>query len=193
MSNREQRVEQPCVHLYLALARPSQGEKARCIRTVDKNIGDELAMLKARLGVLGGYWRIHRTVNARDVEKARRWLIKDLIDYPEHGAYVDSQWRTALLQPGCVYGDKRFMLDIDTQDEEEIGKMEACIKGEDIINVIKTPKGWHYITKPFDTRELCKLPNVTLIRDGYYFVCEVGEKKPNIDVSPDIVCLGGCL
>ena len=37
----------------------------------------------------------------------------------------------------------------------------------------KSPKGWHIITKPFDTREVCALPNVTLLRDGYYFVEEL--------------------
>ena len=36
MSNREKRVEINHVHLYLALSRPSQGEKADCIRTIDK-------------------------------------------------------------------------------------------------------------------------------------------------------------
>jgi hypothetical protein len=42
-----------------------------------------------------------------------------------------------------------------------------------ILKRIKTIKGWHYITEPFDTREVCKLDYVTLLRDGYVFVKEI--------------------
>lgn len=179
MSNREERTEQTTVHLYMAFARQSQGEKAQCIRHVIKKDPEmELAMLQAKLLILGGYWRIHKTVNARDVEKARKWLLHDLIDHPEHGAYIDSQWRTALMQPEAR-ADKFFMLDIDTQEEAAIRIICETLlaSGGAIVNRVKSPKGWHFITKPFDTREVCKLPDVTLLRDGYYFVCEVGERK----------------
>ncbi len=179
MSNREQRIEAETVHLYMAFARVSQGEKAQCIRHVIKHDAEqELAMLQAKLLILGGYWRIHKTVNARDVDAARKWLLHDLIDHPEHGAYVDSQWRTALMQPGCR-AEKFFMLDIDTQEERYLRTIEATIeqsKGE-VLQRIKSPKGWHYITKPFDTRHVCEMQDVTLLRDGYYFICEVGERK----------------
>jgi len=173
MSNREKRVEINHVHLYLALSRPSHGEKADCIRTIDKGGEHELDFLIAKLKIIGGYWRIHKTVNARDVQKARIWLLKDLIDHPEHASYIDSQWRTALLQPECKTTN-HFMLDID---QEEIMEIRSEIPVGIIIETIKSPKGWHFITEPFDTREVCKLPNITLIRDGYYYVCEVGEKK----------------
>jgi hypothetical protein len=179
MSNREKRIEQTSVHLLMAFARQSHGEKADCIRHVIKNdFEQELAMLKAKLEVLGGYWRIHRTVNARDVDKARKWLLHDLIEHPEHGAYVDSQWRTALLQT-TSRATNFFMLDVDTKVPwhlSEIGQAIFDAKGE-VVEQHESPKGWHFITKPFDTRNVCKLPNVTLIRDGYYFICEVGEKK----------------
>lgn len=39
-----------------------------------------------------------------------------------------------------------------------------------IRQMIKSPKGWHIITEPFDTREICKLDYVTLLRDGYYYI-----------------------
>jgi hypothetical protein len=44
-----------------------------------------------------------------------------------------------------------------------------------IRNIIKTPSGYHYIVSPFDTRQICELPYVTLIRDGYVFIKKVGD------------------
>lgn len=177
-SNREERIDAAFVHIYLAMARVSQGSKAACIRSVDKSRGDELAILEAKLKVIGGYWRIHKTVNARDVEKARRWLICRLINHPEKAAFIDSEWRTALLQPDCVYGAKRFMLDIDSQDFLVLDKVKTEIhsKGATIFSMHQSPKGWHYITTPFDTREVTTIPDVTLLRDGYYFVKEVNRE-----------------
>lgn len=178
VSNREQRIEREFVHVLLALARPVHGEKAQCIRTVDKGIGDEVDRLEAILKFTGGYWRIHRTVNARDVEKARKVLLIQLINHPEMASYIDSQWRTALLQPECVFGDKKFMLDVDTNVKSEIHGVADCIEssGGTIVNMHDSPKGIHFITQPFDTRKVCELEYVTLIRDGYYFVREVGKQ-----------------
>lgn len=175
MSNREVRIEREFVHVLLALARPVHGEKAQCIRTVDKGIGDEVDRLEAILKFKGGYWRIHRTVNPRDCEKARKVLLCQLINHPEMASYIDSQWRTALLQPECVYGSKRFMLDVDTKDEDKLNEIAVRL-GEIPFKLYKSPNGWHYVTMPFDTRKVCELDYVTLVRDGYYFVREVGKR-----------------
>ena len=174
MSNREKRIVTESVHMYLALARPVHGEKAGCIRTIDKGNQYELNFLISKLKIIGGNWRIHKTVNARNCDKAMRWLLKDLIDHPEHASYIDSQWRTALLQPECRVTNY-FMLDVDTQEERYIRTIEATIdqsQGE-VIQRIQSPKGWHFITTPFDTRHVCEMQDVTLLRDGYYFICEV--------------------
>ncbi len=175
-NNRERRDYTESVHVLMGLMRSSKGEKKACIRSVDRERGDELKMLEARLKIIGGNWRIHRTVNARDVEKARKWLLKELIDHPEKGSFIDSEWRTALLQPGHTYGQKRFMLDVDTKDKDQIDEVERRIfESRDGLTVDKheSPNGWHYITLPFDTRKVCELEFVTLLRDGYYFVKEV--------------------
>lgn len=185
-SNREERIDKKYVHLYLAFSRKSHGFEERCIRSVCKDTPNELESFEAKLKAIGGYWRIHRTVNARDVEKARVHLICNLVRHPEKAAYVDSEWRTSLLQPDCIYGKKKFMLDIDTQDEDKLQIVEDLIphvvqyegyeESGAIIDRIKSVKGWHYITKPFDTREVCSLDYVSLIRDGYFFVKEVNPQ-----------------
>lgn len=187
MANREKREFKENVHLYLALSRPSKGgDKSACIRTVIKNEETDLAMLEAKLKIFGGKWRIHKTVNIRNCEKARKILIKHLIDHPEQASCIDILWRTALLQKDCKE-TKYFMLDIDTQDEEKINILESLIPkslredwdksnyilSQTIRKKVKSPNGWHYITLPFDTREICKLDYVTLKRDGYYYVKSV--------------------
>jgi hypothetical protein len=178
MSNREKREPAEFLHIFMALARPSHGEKSACIRHVIKqDEATELQVLEAKLRVLGGNWRIHRTVNARDTEKARRWLLKCLIDNPDHAGFIDSDWRTALLQPECIYGKKLFMLDVDTKDPEALVEIGRLCSDAVHVFAVETPKGHHYITQPFDTREVCKHPDVTLIRDGYYFVKEVRDES----------------
>jgi len=188
MSNREQRVYANTLHLYLAFKRPKFNEKADCIRSVIKGHPKELEVFEAKLKVLGGNWRIHQTVNARDIEKARIWLIKHLLDEPKNACFIDSAWRTALLQSECR-AENKFMLDVDTEDEEKLKALEKLIPVstdkewaknyiltyDTLIDKIKSPHGWHYIVQPFDTREVCKLDYVTLLRDGYYFVKQIKE------------------
>jgi hypothetical protein len=189
-SNREQRERLESVHVFLALLRTGTNQDHRCMRQVIRNYYEDLKFLEMRCLARGGEWRIHQTVNARDPEKAMRYLMKKLIDHPELCTDVDLEWRSALLQPECIYGEKLFMLDVDTQDEDKVKAVENIIyslymqkltqslepeKIERILlHKIKSPKGWHYITKPFDTREVLELEYVTLQRDGYYYVKTVG-------------------
>ena len=169
MSNHETKYYADVVDLYLALSRTKDGEKHRCMRIVIKDPVVDLAILELRCKIAGGKWRIHKTVNKRDTEKARKWLLKKLIDYPEGRGFIDSLWRTALLQPECVYSEKKFLLDVDTSNEEDLWKVAELAKGY-LIEKVKTPNGWHLITYPFDTRKVCELPYVSLNRDGYVFV-----------------------
>lgn len=186
-NNREKRIYQETVHLYLALHREGTAKDKKCIRQVIKDEELDLKILEAKCLAMGGEWRIHRTVNARDCEKARKILLKMLIDHPEKASVIDSEWRIALMQRECRVTDY-FMLDIDTQDEIKIKMIEEGIEKNNvtnencfsgyipiIINRIKSPKGFHYITKPFDTRKILKLSYVTFLRDGYYYVKTVGE------------------
>ena len=182
MGNHEVKHIADSVHLFLAFKRTKDKENGstKCIRMVIKNQPEDLEVFKAKLKVLGGTWRIHRTVNARDVQKAKNILIKILLDYPEKASYIDSAWRTALLQRECIFGEKLFMFDIDTNDikqQELIDKTICNSKKGIIIESKKTPSGGlHIITTPFDTREVLKLSNVTLLRDGYIYVTSIGEK-----------------
>ena len=169
MANHEQKDYSDALDVYMALSRTKDGQKAQCFRVVAKNPGRDLQILEYRARIAGGKWRIHKTVNKRDTEKARKWLLKKLIDYPEGRGFVDSLWRTALLQPECVHGEKKFLLDVDTKNKEELDVVRGYI-GDHLIEEIETENGYHFITKPHDTRMVCELKYVELIRDGYSYV-----------------------
>ena len=180
MANHELKEYADALDVYMALSRTKDGQKAQCIRVVAKNPERDLALLEMKAKLAGGKWRIHKTVNKRDTEKARKWLLKKLIDFPEGRGFVDSLWRTALLQPECVYGEKKFLLDIDTKESEKRMEIKKLLEKANAILLewVETENGWHYITKPFDTREICALPYVELIRDGYVYVKTIeGDEK----------------
>jgi len=192
-NNKEKRIYKDKVHLFLAIQRTGTAKDKKCIRHIIKeDEEEELRIFEAKIKQLSGEWRIHRTVNARDVNKAYKWFMKHMIDYPERASCIDSIWRTALLQQECK-AEKYFMLDVDTKDEDNLFLFEdllECIENSWVnrpkstgdkrlvLVKIKTPKGYHYITEPFDTRRICKLDYVTLIRDGFYYIKTVqGRKK----------------
>jgi hypothetical protein len=187
MANHEIKEYADALDVYMALSRTKDGQKAQCMRVVAKNPERDLALLEMKAKLAGGKWRIHKTVNKRDTEKARKWLLKKLIDFPEGRGFVDSLWRTALLQPECVYGEKKFLLDIDTKNSDQLNSLRTKINtiasnmGYNqpiILEEVETEGGWHFITASFDTREVCSLPYVELIRDGYVYVKTIeGDEK----------------
>jgi len=189
-NNREKRIYKEYVYLYLALQREGTAKDKKCIRQVIKDEELDLKIIEAKCKVMGGTWRIHKTVNARNCEKARKILLKRLVDHPEKASVIDSEWRTALMQRECK-ATNYFMLDVDTQNSKEINIFADLLEEEEfeyinnkkstgdkrlVLHVTQSPKGYHFITEKFDTREILKLNYVTLLRDGYYYVKTVGEK-----------------
>ena len=179
MTNHENKTRADWVHLLMAFKRGKDGEKHDCLRMVIKDEPIDLAMLELKCKMLGGSWRIHKTVNARDTAKAMKWLQHKLLDFPEGAGFIDSLWRTALLQRENIWGATRFMLDIDSKDGLDLLEVRRRLNLSNcqILEKRETPKGWHYITNPFDVRLVCELTYVELKRDGYIFIKKIGEKN----------------
>jgi hypothetical protein len=182
MTNHEKKEYAESVHLLMGFQRTKDGElhSGSCVRTVIRDFDTDLKLFEYRLKLRGGIWRIHKTVNARDTEKARKWLMHKLIDNPECAGFIDSMWRTALLQPENTYGKKRFLLDVDTKNINELLDFEKMLPIDFELERYKTPNGFHYITKAFDTRKVCELPYVSLQRDGYVFIKKIGEENGKV-------------
>lgn len=177
MTNSERRNYEEDVHLYLGFWRKKlNGDdcRQRCIRRIAKSDQD-LDILKRELEVIGGHWRIHRTVNKRSTKKAFKIFQHYLIDNPDCAPYLDSVWKTILLQPESR-AEKMFMIDIDFEDEKNLEALSIFVKPENIIERHKSPNGWHWIVKPFDRRILEGIPDVTVLTDGYIYLDSIGNK-----------------
>ena len=186
MSNHEIKHKDETVHLLLALRRNKFNEKTdgpRCLRSIIRDEALDLKLMEERIRYFGDRWRIHKTVNSRSVKKAYKILQHKLIDNPENCLFLDSLWRTCLLQKEAK-AERYFMFDVDTKDKIAIGRFEHClptnyeigdgyVRNIALIKKIETPNGFHYITHPFDTSEICKLNYVELLRDGYVFIKEI--------------------
>jgi len=174
MANHEDRPIRDTIHLLLAFRRRKNNPDLtnECIRVVISDYNLDLFLLKEKCKKLGGTWRIHHTVNARDTKKARIWILHKLIETSQFDGCIDSIWKTALLQSECK-AENNFMFDVDTKDNNELIQVLDLIPDKIKIGITKTPNGHHIITKSFDSRKVLELSYVTLVRDGYYFLEEI--------------------
>ena len=161
------------LHLLLAFRRKKDNEhdyRDVCYRQVIREYDGDLESLKKRCSSFPGVWRIHETVNCRDRVKARKLLMKALIDAPELWEHrIDSLWKTSLLKSRA---ERKIMLDCDNKDQF-LAIKDLLQENNIVINMLRdTPNGFHIITDVFDTRifdgrgEL----EVDIKRDGYVFI-----------------------
>lgn len=189
MGNHEVKDITDKVHLFLAFKRTKDKENGstKTLREVIKDPSKEqetLEMLKSKCKILGGTWRIHKTVSMRDCQKAMKLLQHMLIDHPEKASYIDSAWRTCLLQRECIVREQeRWMFDIDSNDKDfqevitsqidAYAPFHQMAQARILKKVITPSGGLHIITLPFDTRKVLQDKKVTLLRDGYIYVDKV--------------------
>ncbi len=176
MSNPEKRNYDPNVHVFLAFLRKKYNPDClpRTLRRIAK-FDEDLNILKRECESIGGIWRIHRTVNKRSTEKAFKLLQHHMLDHSDFAPYVDSKWKTLLLQPECR-AERKFMLDVDFKDSEKLIKLYHFLgdQKKQILESVETPNGFHFVVEPFD-RSLLKIDDITVLTDGYIFVDEIGD------------------
>lgn len=147
-------------------------EKA-CIRKIVKSnetIEITVNHLKKIIADEKGVWRIYRTVNKRDFDKARKILMKDLIDRPEDLSHkIDSHWKSILMKSNCK-ADKKFLVDIDTKQLETRENVLEALKSTTILESVETPNGFHFVTEVFDTRLLKDMEDVEIKKDELVFM-----------------------
>lgn len=146
-------------------------EKA-CIRKIVKSnetIDITVNHLKKIIADEKGVWRIYRTVNKRDFDKARKILMKDLIDRPEDLDYkIDSHWKSILMKSKCK-AERKFLVDIDTKSTEVLENVLEALKMT-MSDVIDTPNGYHIVSDCFDTRILKDFEDVEVKPDDLVFM-----------------------
>lgn len=172
MNNRERDKIVESYHLYVALRRTKEnrGSQELCFRQIIKDEVLDLRILKEKIKLISGTWRIYKTINKRKIVPARKLLMKFLIDDPERFEYrIDSLWKNCLLKKECKDG-KKFLIDIDTNhipiEIINILASGAIVHEEEI----ETPNGWHIVCSNLDTRLIQGIKNVEVKRDALVFV-----------------------
>ncbi len=181
MNNREKDKKFEKCHLFVALRRKKENKDLPeiCIREIIKDESREIDFLdivKVKTKHFPGIWRIYKTVNSRNIEPARKLLMKKLIDEPDRFEFrIDSLWKNCLLQKECR-GERNLMIDVDS-NELPI-KLKSLIDTKKIIpkEIIKTPNGYHLIFDKIDSRLIDGIQNIELKRDDLKFICKFEVK-----------------
>jgi len=136
----------------------------------DNDIDSTLSILKEIIGCKEGVWRFYRSVNRRSLKKAFTELQVELIRNPA-SLYVDSIWKSVLSKDVCK-AERKFLVDIDTSDFSYIGRVERYVLGKtNILEISKTPNGYHIVVEKFDTRELLeKFDKVEIKKDALFYL-----------------------
>lgn len=169
MGDKEKYEQKKTCHIYLALKRKkdNQGQQGKKIhRQIIYDEDSDLEIIKTKCSSTPGVWRIHRTVNERDMVKALKNFRHTIIDNEKTS--IESLWRKELLQP-CNKATKYFMIDVD--GDLTFMDIKQWLEAEDIIfSCHKSPKGFHIVTEPFNRQEFSKSFDCDVLVDGYVFI-----------------------
>lgn len=132
---------------------------------------------------------VYITCNSRNGKKASKMVMEKLLDcfYEESLGNdrsrifkrLDREFISALMKPQSKGSTRYFMLDVDTNDEDFISKVEKILGYELVLHskFVKTRHGYHIKTKPFNIQEFNskftkeELDNLVNVKtDGLLFV-----------------------
>lgn len=167
MSNTERSNNIKEVHVYLALKRMKDNDEHICLRQIAYDEVKDLEILKARCRLIPGNWRIHRTVNKRDLEKSRKMFIHTLLDTDRNE--VDRLWRSCILQTENK-AERKLMFDLD--NKSEFNNITKILNDNhiDVVEFKETTNGYHIVVDRCDTRLFKDIKDLTILRDGYILI-----------------------
>lgn len=175
------------MYVYQAIRRRKENktiEGPRVIRQVDYHDDHRWVehRLKKAIQDYPGIWRIYKSVNRRDYNKARLELAHTLINQlvkPEGNSdkNPESLWKDILMKPSNK-AERLFLVDVDSTDYDEKKAVQDVLRLVKFHQVTPTPNGQHIITDPFDPRSIEKLfPYAEVKKDALVYVdtVEVSE------------------
>jgi len=170
------------MYMYIALFRKKENDKKKvdgfdknhngvpCIREVGRYHEEQVInKLKSAISNFKGTWRIYKSVNERDFDKAYIKLQIDMIKGEVPPEKIDSKWKSILMSPKNKLGRGKWLIDID--DKDMLDTIMDYLEENDIevIDCFDTPNGYGIITNPFDSREF-NFPNVDIKKDALKFL-----------------------
>lgn len=161
------------VHLFIALRRRKDNPEGKeiCFRQICIDHDTDLECIRARIKKHEGNWRIHKTINLRDTEKACKLLMKNLIEDPTKHTRLMSEYKTQLMRRESK-AERNILLDIDNDDDLSIRRLCTLYAQQQGAYKFSTcsPNGCHIVIRKCDTRCFENMEGVTMQRDGYYFI-----------------------
>lgn len=161
------------VSLLYAIRRKKENrdKKSLCFRQVMREYDTDLKILEARIDGKKGVWRIYESLNKRNVSKARKELMKRLIDEEgNHDDRIDTLWKTCLAQP-AQRNERNILLDLDTTNEDLFSRLKSILDKNDVAYIHHpTPNGHHFKCTLFDTRIVENFPELEIKRDALFFI-----------------------
>jgi len=163
------------LYVYQAVRRTKENDNIvgpRIIREVS-SYTNPINILKKATADYPGIWRIYRSVNARNVNKAEVELVKTLVDRindPSSASNkpIPSLWKTILMQPRNK-AERLYLIDIDTVNSEVPAAINRLLDGKVHMST-NTPNGYHLIAEPFDIRLVESIEDVSVLKDGLLFI-----------------------
>ena len=126
--------------------------------------------LKAVTSQKPGIWRIYRSVNRRDIAKAKIELAKSLIDQAAGinltNKGIETQWKTILSQPRNKAG-KVWLLDVDI---DSLAPPRLNHPQIEVLSIHRTPNGWAILVKPFDFNHIPLAEGINGKKDDLLFI-----------------------
>ena len=180
MNDTERTIEATSYHMIFAIRRKKENRelKEMVFRQIVRDMETDLAILKARMSLHPGVWRIYHTVNKRLHKPAMKMLMKRLIDFPEDSYRIDTLFKTMMLKPECK-ASRHFLIDVDTKEKEKVDLLNSVLEVNKvtILHRAETPNGFHIVTEKFDTRLIAGVTEISYQTDAYYLL--------------DVVTIGG--
>jgi len=170
------KIKKQYVHLFVALRRKKDNPELKdiCFREIDL-YEDSYQTLLSRVNKVEGIWRIHKTINKRDVHKALKLLQHEIIEREQEVAEtLPSTWKTCLMKKESK-AERNILLDVDST--EAYREVNTIIEDNDIdiVQIVKSPNGWHIVinAEKVDTRLFQGIDDLEFKRDGYVFIEQV--------------------
>jgi hypothetical protein len=134
--------------------------------TVDEVVARAKTMCDSK-----GVWRIYRSVNKRNFDKAFKKLQVEMIMNPEFADHVDSKWKSILMGSDCK-AERKFLVDIDTKDFNVHNQVISVLNelNIELFDHRETVNGFHIVCDPFDPRKLSEFKDVEVKKDALLFL-----------------------
>ena len=167
---------------------PELGRNSRVVKTFYVRDHDHLLKLRGDIYILCYQFqaRAYINLNPRSYEKVAFGMLVKISNQILNKDFenVKNAYESVTGAASCV-GQKVWVVDIDTKDEEEIkfakSAVIVCDPGPAVLMEVPTKNGVHLITEPFNTQQFKEYYKT----DGMFPVPDIQKNNPTVLYIPE--------